>query len=415
MSKHRSGSEWIMQSNTQSASGGAVNWLWIKAIMAVLKHVRTGSLTLTLPDGLNVTYGDLMGPGPHATMIVRHSRVARRLLMGGEMGFAESYLDGDWETDDLPVFFDFVFANEKALREDIAGITPVRWANKLRHRFNANTRRGAKRNISYHYDLGNAFYASWLDPTMTYSSALFEREDQSLSEAQLAKYRRLARELDLKPGQRVLEIGCGWGGFAEVAAKEFGCDVTGITLSREQLSYARERLKKAGLGDKASFELCDYRDLRGEFDRIASIEMFEAVGEEHWPAFFNAVRNRLKPGGRAGLQVITVDDARFERYRRRVDFIQRYIFPGGMLPSPSVFKKRLEGAGLELVGRHFFGQSYARTLAQWRRTFFAAWNSIEPMGFDTRFKRMWDYYLSCCEASFKVGHTDVGQFVLRRV
>jgi cyclopropane-fatty-acyl-phospholipid synthase len=284
----------------------------------------------------------------------------------------------------------------------------------MRHKAHANTRRGSRRNIAAHYDLGNAFYSQWLDPTMTYSSGVFERADMSLEEAQRNKWRKLAETLDLKPDHRVLEIGCGWAGFAIFAAQEYGCKVTGITLSQEQLAYARKTVEKAGLSDRIDIQLIDYRDVKGEFDRIASIEMFEAVGEEHWPAYFNVVRERLKPGGIAGLQIITIDEARFETYRTTPDFIQLYIFPGGMLPSPTALQAAATHQGLGFETVRTFALSYAETLRRWRERFEDCWPSISTMGFDERFKRMWEYYLASCEGGFRAGAIDVGQFRLTR-
>jgi cyclopropane-fatty-acyl-phospholipid synthase len=294
------------------------------------------------------------------------------------------------------------------------GARAVTALRRLWHRLHDNTRRGSRRNIAHHYDLGNAFYERWLDPSMTYSSAVFEREDDDLRAAQEAKYRRLARMMDLAPEQRVLEIGCGWGGFAEVAAKEFGARVTAITVSREQLDFARRRIQREGLAERVEARFVDYRDVEGRFDRVASIEMFEAVGERHWPVYFGKVRDVLEPGGRAALQIITIADRWFEGYRRGVDFIQRYIFPGGMLPSMEALHRQWERAGLALDRAEFHGQHYARTLAEWNRRFQSAWHELEPMGFDRRFKRMWEFYLAYCEAGFRTGSTDVLQAALVR-
>jgi cyclopropane-fatty-acyl-phospholipid synthase len=284
------------------------------------------------------------------------------------------------------------------------------------HRLRPNTRKGSRKNIADHYDLGNDFYAEWLDDSMTYSSALFANGENDLRTAQLEKYRRLCRSLDLKPGMTVLEIGCGWGGFAEVAASEFGATVTGITLSKEQLAYAQERMKKAGLSDKVTLKLEDYRDTKGQFDRIASIEMFEAVGEEYWPVYFQTVRNRLAPGGKAGIQVITLADRFFADYRKTADFIQRYVFPGGMLPSPSRLREEIASAGLHLNDTFWFGLDYAETLSRWQVQFQSVWNKITNLSsqYDDRFKRLWEFYLSYCEVGFEVGWTDVGQVVIER-
>jgi cyclopropane-fatty-acyl-phospholipid synthase len=300
------------------------------------------------------------------------------------------------------------------MREFYEGKWWAKAASRLSHLMNANTRAGAKRNIHAHYDLGNEFYSSWLDPSMTYSSAKFEDPRETLQEAQRNKYASLAQRIGLRPEHQLLEIGCGWGGFAEYAAKEIGCKVTGITISREQHDFARARIAKAGIGDKVEIRLEDYRDTKGAFDRIASIEMFEAVGEEYWPAYFDKIRSLLKPGGVAGLQIITIDERYFSAYRCSVDFIQKYVFPGGMLPSMTTLREQVARAGLTWRENTTFGQDYARTLATWRDRFTAAWDDIGRMGFDERFKRLWNYYLSYCEAGFRAGSIDVTQIAIAR-
>jgi cyclopropane-fatty-acyl-phospholipid synthase len=311
-------------------------------------------------------------------------------------------------------------ANEAEWMAMLNGSPWMRALNKIMHRLRPNTRKGAKRNIVDHYDLGNDFYARWLDPTMTYSSALFTEAGQSLESAQLAKIHRLCRQLALAPGMRLLEIGCGWGAFAEVAARDYGAKVVGITLSPSQLAYAQARIARAGLQDRVEFRLQDYRDVPESFDRIASIEMFEAVGERFWPAYFATLRNRLTPGGLAGLQTITIEDRLFPDYRRSADFIQRHIFPGGMLPSPSRLREEVATAGLSWQSEHWFGQDYAETLARWNATFQEAWPRIagatrlSRMPCDARFKRLWEYYLVYCETGFRAGWTDVGQILLAR-
>ncbi|WP_345900863.1 cyclopropane-fatty-acyl-phospholipid synthase family protein, partial [Martelella sp. UBA3392] len=282
----------------------------------------------------------------------------------------------------------------------------------LRHKLRRNSKSGSRRNIAFHYDLGNAFYKLWLDETMTYSSALYEGRDRSLSEAQTAKYDRIIARLQIGPEDRVLEIGCGWGGFAEHAAARTGCHVTGLTLSKEQAKYARERLAASGLSDRTDIRLEDYRDCKGTFDKIVSIEMFEAVGEENWPVFFKTVNERLTPGGTAVIQSIAIEHHRLDDYRRNPDFIQAYIFPGGMLPSIETFKKGAGSAGLAVKDLFSFGKDYARTLLEWERRFLAEWDAIRPLGFDDRFQRMWRYYLNYCATGFDAGRIDVAQFHL---
>jgi cyclopropane-fatty-acyl-phospholipid synthase len=285
--------------------------------------------------------------------------------------------------------------------------------HRVQHWLNRNTRKGSRKNISAHYDLGNAFYKEWLDPTMTYSSALFSTGAHDLESAQTAKYRTLALDLGIGPKDHVLEIGCGWGGFAEFAARDIGCRVTGLTISREQHDFAVARMAKAGLSDKVEIKLQDYRDETGKYDRIASIEMFEAVGEEYWPVFFGKVKDCLKAGGTAGMQIITINESAYPTYRKRPDFIQRYVFPGGMLPTPAILKSLGAEQGLSYLRERVFAQDYARTLAEWRKRFWGSWEKINPLGFDDRFKKLWEFYLHYCEAGFRAEYIDVRQVIYK--
>lgn len=378
------------------------NWTW-------------GRLTLVLPDGTNRQLSG-RSPGHAAVLVIRDPRFAARVLRGGDIGFAEGYMAGEWDTPDLAVLLETLVNNYDHIRRLFDGNPLMNAVNWVGHRLNRNSRRGSQRNIHAHYDLGNAFYAAWLDPSMTYSSARFERPDQSLQEAQQAKYAALARLMDLKPGHRVLEIGCGWGGFAEFAAREVGALVTGVTISREQHDYARRRMFEAGLAERADIRLLDYRDVQGRFDRVASIEMFEAVGREYWPTYFQKIHDVLEPGGRAGLQVITIQNSLFEEYDARTDFIQKYVFPGGSLPSEDRMAPVIEKAGLKQMAVDRFGLDYADTLAEWTRRFDAAWLDIRSKSeaFDSRFHRLWRFYLAYCEAGFRSGRTDVIQVALDR-
>ena len=375
--------------------------------------IQAGKLNMVLPDG-SVHHFEGREPGPAATLIIKDPRTIARIAFGGCLGLCEAYLDGMWDSPNVTEVLRLGTANEMAFDSMLRGKPWARFASWVMHRLRPNTRKGAKRNISEHYDLGNDFYQAWLDPSMTYSSALFTQGVTDLQTAQLEKYRTLCRALELKPGMSVLEIGCGWGGFAEVAAGEFGAKVTGITLSREQLAYAQARMEKAGLSEQVELRLEDYRDTRGKFDRIASIEMFEAVGEEYWPAYFNTLRERLTPGGRAGIQVITIADRLFADYRRTADFIQLYVFPGGMLPSPSRLREEISRAGLRLGEQLWFGADYAETLRQWHASFQATWEKISGLQaqYDERFKRLWEFYLGYCEVGFDAGFTDVGQILI---
>jgi cyclopropane-fatty-acyl-phospholipid synthase len=372
-----------------------------------------GSLTFTLPSGRDVRV-EGRGPGPDARLIVRNFRFLQRVLAAGDIGFGEGFIAGEWDTPDLSALLEAFTANLDRFARLVDGKFFARSFNFLAHALRRNDRQGARRNILAHYDLGNAFYAHWLDPSMTYSSAKFERPGQPLLEAQRNKYASLARSIDLRPGHEVLEIGCGWGGFAEFAAAEIGARVTGVTISPAQYEFAKRRLFEQGLAEKTDIRLVDYRDVEGRFDRVASIEMFEAVGEAFWPAYFAKIHEVLKPGGRAGLQIITIRDELFDHYRRRADFIQKYVFPGGMLPSEERLKQETAKAGLEWRETSDFGQSYAETLAEWRRRFDGAWDDIRSLGFDERFRRLWRFYLSYCEAGFRTGRTNVIQLDLGR-
>lgn len=383
------------------------------AYRLIAKGWREGAVTFVLPCGeeLRVT-GE--SPGPEARLIVRDYRFMARVLASGDIGFAEGYMAGEWETPDLSALLEAMSRNFDGIQRVALG-NPVMWAaNWIVHTLRGNTRSGSRKNIHAHYDLGNAFYSRWLDPTMTYSAARYERPGQALDEAQTNKYRALALSMDLKAGHRVLEIGCGWGGFAEYAAREVGAKVTAITISKEQYDFAAKRMFEQGLAERAEIRMVDYRDVDGSFDRVASIEMFEAVGERYWPAYFGKVREVLAPGGRAGLQIITIRDEFFDQYRRRADFIQKYIFPGGMLPSERRLKEETDRAGLAWGGVSRFGQNYADTLSEWGRRFENAWDDIRRLGFDERFHRLWRFYLSYCEAGFRTERTNVVHLNLAR-
>ena len=385
--------------------------LWSRALLKRLRRIEHGRLTLLAPDGTVLGFG-ASGAEPAVSIAINDAAVARRLIFGGTIGFAEAYMDGLWDSPDLVALILLAIANERALGLDDYGSTAMRIVERVRRGLHRNSRRGSARNIAYHYDLGNDFYAAWLDPGMTYSAALFEADAESLETAQQRKYAEIAALMELAPGRSVLEIGCGWGSFAEHAARTYGCRVTGLTLSRAQRDYTRERLRKLGLA--ADIRLQDYRDITGRYDRIASIEMIEAVGEKQWPLYFRRLRELLAPGGIAVLQAITIADARFDSYRRCPDFIQRYIFPGGMLPTVTALRRVVAETGLRLVEGPRFGLSYARTLALWQERFQAAWPRIAALGFDRRFKRMWEYYLAYCEAGFRAATLDVGLYRLER-
>jgi cyclopropane-fatty-acyl-phospholipid synthase len=379
----------------------------------LLLRTENGSIRFNLPGGRSVLF-DHGKPGPAATVDVHRFGFAKRALAGGDIGFAESYMDGEWSTPDLTAVLEFFSENFEAAGKLAVGGSIMRAMNKLRHFFNRNSRSGARRNIMAHYDLGNEFYGAWLDDTMTYSSALYDRPNLSLEQAQTAKYANIADQLSAGPESRLLEIGCGWGGFAEYAAKVRGSKVTCLTISEAQRDFALRRMQEEGLGDRVEILLQDYRDHKGAYDGVASIEMFEAVGEAYWPSYFGKVHENLDSNGRAALQIITIDDRLFRRYRNRTDFIQRYIFPGGMLPSEKALREAFDRSGLRLDGVQYFGKDYAHTLKLWAERFEDAWERIQTFGFDERFRRLWRFYLSYCEAGFNNGRINVGQFQLAR-
>ncbi|MEX0371701.1 MAG: class I SAM-dependent methyltransferase [Tateyamaria sp.] len=382
-------------------------------VFGMAQGMNTGRLDFVLPDGRHFR-AEGRNPGPVAEVRIHNPDLFSRLIREGDLGFCDAYLDEWWSTPDLQAFMDWVHADNDDLYDGFPGMGLVRRFEKFRFWLQRNHRDQAKKNISYHYDLGNDFYGLWLDDTMTYSSALFATGQESHEAAQIAKYASMVDQMGAQPGDHILEIGCGWGGFAEYAAKERGLRVTGLTISEEQFKYAQQRIENAGLSDLVDFKLQDYRDERGTYDGIASIEMFEAVGEKYWPVYFDTVKNRLKPGKNATLQIITVTDRRWKVYKRGVDFIQKYIFPGGMLPSPSVLRQQITKAGLGIERSIEFGQSYNISLRRWHETFNEKWDQIADMGFDDRFRRMWNFYLTSCAATFESANCDVTQITIKR-
>ena len=389
-----------------------------RVVFGLLQKLRHGTLDVQLPDGSLLRFGE-----PHPSTRERHG--ALRLLdwsacgaalKSGDIGFAEAYIDGRWTTPDLAALLKVFIANRDAIESVVYGSWWGALLYRLKHLLNRNTKAGSEKNIHAHYDLGNGFYSLWLDETMSYSSALFEGDlDRPLPEAQRAKVRRALREVQAGPQRRVLEIGCGWGGLAEVAATEFGATLHGVTISREQLAWGQARMQAAGLAERAQLRYQDYREIDdGPYDAVVSIEMFEAVGREYWDSYFDTVRRQLKPGGRACIQTITIRDDLFERYVKSTDFIQQYIFPGGLLPSISQFEAMAGKHGLQVERRLAFGPDYAETLKRWREAFLGQDGRVRRLGFDTRFMRIWEFYLAYCEAAFAMGNTNVVQFTLRK-
>ena len=386
---------------------------YFSRVFDLVGKLNSGRVDFVLPDGRRFR-AEGKCPGPVAEITINNPEVFARLIREGDLGFSDAYLDEWWTTPDLQTFMDFIHADNDDMYDGFSGIAIVRAWEKVRFWFQSNSKRQALKNISHHYDLGNDFYSLWLDDTMTYSSALFNTGQESLENAKTAKYASMIDQMGVKPGDHVLEIGCGWGGFAEYAAKERGLKVTGLTISKEQLLYAQKRIKNKGLEDKVDLKLQDYRDEKGVYDGVASIEMFEAVGEKYWPIYFETIKHCLKPARQATLQIITVHDARWDVYRKSVDFIQKYIFPGGMLPSPTVLRQEVTKAGLRVQHSIEFGKSYSQTLRRWFDVFNDQWDTINDMGFDDRFRRMWNFYLTSCAATFESGNCDVTQITLQK-
>ena len=388
--------------------------LWFhqdKMLFNILKNLKFGTVFLTMPNGSQHQFSGGLA-GPNADLQIHTKEAVRRILSDGKIGFCEAFMDGHVSSDNLPELIELAARHDEYLDEKLKTGLLRKWGLQLFHQLRRNNRGGSAKNIAHHYDLGNSFYEAWLDPTMTYSSAVFDSDDDDLTTAQLNKYQRLAELADIKPGDRVLEIGCGWGGFAKYVASNIGANVTAITISKEQFVFTKSLIKQAGLEDKVDLRLMDYRDIHGKFDKIVSIEMFEAVGRNYWQTYFSTISRVLGTGGRAVLQSITIDHAAYHSYENQPDFIQRYIFPGGMLPSLPMLERPLMDAGLHLVSERGYASHYARTLDEWRRRFNAAWPQLSEPKFDHRFKRMWELYLAYCEGGFRSGLIDVKQMLL---
>ena len=398
---------------TQSSEVSAGTSWQERLLTGILKNIEFGSIKITTPRNKILEFTGSK-EGPNADIQLKSWRVLIRTIWGGHTYFFESFRRGEWETSDLYALLLFGELNETSVDKVMKSTIWRRLIEQVLHKLNQNSRKGSKRNIAAHYDLGNSFYQLWLDKSMTYSSALFEGQTTCLSEAQRQKYLRIANNIELKDGDKLLEIGCGWGGFAEIAAKEYGCQVTGLTLSKEQASSCKKRLKDSGIERKVDIRLEDYRDVKGLYDKIVSIEMLEAVGEKFWRRYFESIRDRLAPGGKAAIQTITIKDDCFESYKKNPDFIQQFIFPGGMLPTPSAIKHNVEAVGLKLTDTFYFGKSYIKTLHLWDQEFKREWSRIEELGFDTNFKNTWTYYLNYCAAGFQSGRINVGQFLIQK-
>ena len=383
----------------------------VRFLLDVFSNLHCGHLTLTLPDGSQHQFANTV-TGPNTELHIHTESALRRLLHDGKMGFCEAFMDGEVSSQTLPALMELAALHDKYLEDALKTNIFRKVGLRLFHMLRRNNKHGSVKNIAHHYDIGNSFYEAWLDPTMTYSSAVFDSDADDLTTAQLNKYKKLAKLADIQPGDRVLEIGCGWGGFAKFVSQHIGAHVTGITISQAQLAYAKSSIVEAGLQNKIDLKLMDYRNVQGRFDKIVSIEMFEAVGQQYWSNYFSTISRMLRSGGRAVIQSITIDHSAFQSYRDQPDFIQRYIFPGGMLPSMQLLKTPVARAGLELVAEHGYASHYARTLQEWRARFLDAWPLLADDKFDNRFKRMRELYLAYCEGGFRAGLIDVKQILL---
>ena len=386
-----------------------INRIFKKYLSDIGEKISNGKLTIILPNNESLEF---FGKGDLKSNLKLNSYMPiLRTITSGHVGFAESYLKGEWTSSDLESLLEIMVTN---LPEAFSAKSKIHLTyNRIIHFFRENTKSRAKKNIQYHYDLGNDFYKLWLDKTMTYSSAIFKNEKESLAEAQENKYQLLIDSLDIKPHHKVLEIGCGWGGFAEYAAKKVGCTIKGITISPSQLKFATNRIKELNLDNKVSLELCDYRDLKGKYDRVVSIEMIEAVGEKYWRNYFKKIKDVLKKDGLAGIQVILINNKSYQKYSKSVDFIQKYVFPGGMLPSQEKLNENYVNAGLIEINSHSFGKSYAKTLTIWHKEFLNSLSSIKKLGFDIKIERIFKYYFSYCKAGFNSERIDVAQKIIK--
>ena len=386
-----------------------INRIFKKYLSDIGEKISNGKLTITLPNNESLEF---FGKGDLKSNLKLNSYMPiLRTITSGHVGFAESYLKGEWTSSDLESLLEIMVTN---LPEAFSAKSKIHLTyNRIIHFFRENTKSRAKKNIQYHYDLGNDFYKLWLDKTMTYSSAIFKNEKESLTEAQENKYQLLIDSLDIKSHHKVLEIGCGWGGFAEYAAKKVGCSIRGITISPSQLKFATNRIKELKLDDKVTLELCDYRDLKGKYDRVVSIEMIEAVGEKYWRNYFKKIKDVLKKDGLAGIQVILINNKSYQKYSKSVDFIQKYVFPGGMLPSQEKLNENYVNAGLIEINSHSFGKSYAKTLTIWHKEFLNSLSSIKKLGFDIKLERIFKYYFSYCKAGFNSERIDVAQKIIK--
>ena len=378
-----------------------------------LSKIKYGELLVTFPSGSMQSFTGI-NSAHKADLTINNYKFISKILKRKSVGFAESYMDGDFSSSNLTNLLLLAFRNENHFLVNLKSNIFFNIYSKFKHFLNENTKSQSKKNIQYHYDLGNNFYTKWLDRSMTYSSAYFEKENQNLFDAQLNKYHKIAESLNLNENSKVLEIGCGWGGFSSYAAKNFKSKIDAITISKEQYEYASNKIQKEGLGEKVSIKFKDYRDIDTQYSNIASIEMFEAVGKKYWEKYFDIVSNSLLNSGKAALQIITIDEKRSLNYQNQPDFIQQYIFPGGMLPTKKELLEINNKVGLDFKEIKSFGLSYAKTLSLWNKQFQSSWNDLVKLGFNDRFKRMWEFYLAYCETGFISQSTDVSHFLITK-
>ena len=384
---------------------------WEILLLKGIKKFSYGSIQIEFSDGY-IENIKAKKPGPKAMLKINKPNAAKEIIQGGSVAFAESYINKDISTDNLTNLIHYCALNNDQAESTFNISILKKIVHKIFHYKNKNTKNQAKKNISFHYDLGNKFYEYWLDKTMTYSSAIFNNKSIELEAAQNNKYKKLAELSAIKNGDQILEIGCGWGGFAEFIGNNYDCNLTAVTISKEQYEYTKKRIFDANLSHKIEVLLCDYRNITGKFDKIVSIEMFEAVGKQYWNTFFKKIENILKPKGSISLQLITIDDNIYDVYKTNPDFIQKYIFPGGMLPSDKILKELINKTSLKINSIDSFSKDYAKTLNIWNKEFNKKWDKIEKLGFDENFKLLWNYYLSYCEGGFLSKNIDLKQIKL---
>ncbi len=384
-----------------------------RLLNSFLSKIKYGKLEVEFPSGENKTFSGNI-EGITASIKINNYKFLSYIFKRGSVGFAEAYIKGFYSTPNLTNLLMLSHKNETYFLDNINSNVLYLTLSKIKHFLNANSKSQSKKNIKYHYDLGNKFYEKWLDQSMTYSSAIFDNKNTNLSDAQINKYKKIAESLSLNESSKTLEIGCGWGGFSSYVAKNYKCKVDAITISKEQYNYTASKIQKEGLGEKVAVHFKDYREVDQKYSNIVSIEMFEAVGKKYWYNYFDVIQNSLSENGKGALQIITINEKRADEYQTRPDFIQQYIFPGGMLPTKKQLEISAKDVGLKCLEILSFGKSYAKTLNIWNSQFQESWNDVSTFGFDNKFKRMWEFYFSYCETGFLSSSTDVSHFLIKK-